>query len=77
MQLNTELDSQYYENLQQLQRTMGKDLQAVLESAIDELYARQKVAVGRDALAILKKNGFIGCMQGDGNLSQDYKQKLN
>jgi hypothetical protein len=77
MQINTELDAQHYEKLQQLQRTTGKDLRAVLESAIDELYARHKVAVGRDALAILRNNGFIGCMHGDGRLSQDYKQKLD
>jgi len=77
MHINTELDAPHYEKLQQLQRAMGKDLRGLLEFAIDELYARHKVAVGRDALAILQNNGFIGCLHGDGNLSQNYKQELD
>ncbi|MGB5686112.1 MAG: hypothetical protein WBM35_09880 [Candidatus Electrothrix sp.] len=46
MQINTELGSRNYENLQQLQRTAGKDFRTLLELAIDELYARHQPAVG-------------------------------
>lgn len=37
----------------------------------------QQVATGREALAILRRNGFIGCLHGNGHLSQDYKQELD
>ncbi|MDM8564847.1 hypothetical protein QUF74_04260 [Candidatus Halobeggiatoa sp. HSG11] len=77
MQINTELDTQHYEKLQQLQRIMGKNLRTLLELAIDDLYARHNVSVGHDALTILQKNNFIGCLHGDGKLSQNYKQELD
>lgn len=77
MELNTELGSQQYEKLRQLQRTVGKDLRSVLELAIDELYARHQIAVGADALAILRKNGVIGCLQDESDLSEKYKEKLD
>jgi len=77
MQINMELSDQHYEKLQQLQRAIGKDFRTLLELAIDDLYARHKIAVGRDALTILRKNGFIGCLHGNGRLSEDYKQELD
>ncbi len=77
MQLNTELGSRHYEKLQQLQRTAGKDLRTLLELAIDELYARHQTAVGADALEILRKNGVVGCMHDDSDLSKNYKKELN
>ena len=77
MQINTELDAQHYEKLQQLQQIMGKNLRKLLEFAIDDLYSRHKVSVGHDALMILQKNNFIGCLHGDGHLSQNYKQELD
>lgn len=77
MELNTELGSQHYEKLRQLQRTVGKDLRSVLELAIDELYARHQVAVGADALAILRRNGVVGCLHDDIDLSEKYKEKLD
>lgn len=77
MQIKTELDDQHYEKLQQLQKIMGKNLTALLELAIDDLYARPKVSIGHDALMILRENHFIGCLPGEGNLSQNYKQELD
>jgi len=77
MELNTELGSRQYEKLRQLQRTVGKDLRSVLELAIDELYARRHIAVGSDALAILRKNGVVGCLHDDSDLSENYKEKLD
>lgn len=77
MQINTELDSRHYEKLRQLQCTMGKDLSTLLAFAIDDLYARHTVATGHEALAIFRQNGFIGCLRGDGQLSQNYKKELN
>lgn len=77
MQINTELDAQHYEKLQQLQQLMGKNLRTLLEFAIDDLYARHHVAVGHDVLEILRENNFVGCLHGDGKLSQNYKQVLD
>lgn len=77
MQLNLELGNRHYEKLQQLQHTVGKDARTVLELAIDELYARHQVAVGPDALKILRKNGMVGCLHGGSNLSENYKNELD
>lgn len=77
MQLNMELGSQHYEKLRQLQHTVGKDLRSVVELAIDELYARRQVAVGADALAILRQNGVVGCLHDESDLSEKYKEKLD
>lgn len=77
MELNTELGSQQYEKLRQLQRPVGKDLRSVVELAIDELYARHQIAVGADALAILRKNGVVGCLHDESGLSEKYKEKLD
>lgn len=35
------------------------------------------VAIGVDALAILNKNGFIGCLHSNEELSQNYKKLLD
>jgi hypothetical protein len=45
--------------------------------AIDELYAHHQIAVGADALAILRKNGVVGCLHDDSDLSEKYKEKLD
>jgi hypothetical protein len=50
MQITTELDTIYYEKLQQLQQAMGKNLRTLLEIAIDDLYARHKVLIIADSL---------------------------
>ncbi len=82
-----ELDEHYLELLYNIIRqfprrssaseTQKETLRSHPAFAIDELCARHNVATGSDALAILRKNGFIGCLHGDGRLSQDYKQKLD
>jgi hypothetical protein len=41
-----------------------------------EKYARHQIAVGADALAILRKNGVVGCLHDDSDLSEKYKEKL-
>ena len=60
-----------------LKTQLNQDVQTLLQLAIDNLYERHQLTPpmteGRKSLAILRKNGFIGCLQGDGNLSQDYK----
>ena len=77
MQIITELNTDHYEKLQQLQMSMGKDVGTLLELAIDNLYEKYNVVVGYEALTILRNNEFVGCLHDDSNLSQNYKQKLD
>lgn len=77
MHIEAELDEKHYEKLIKLQKVMKRDTDAVLQQAIDELFEREKVAIGSDALKILRNNGFVGCLHGDGFLSQDYKEELD
>jgi len=48
--------------------------QGVIQTSENE---NLQLTEGQKALAILQGSGFIGCLQGDGNLSQDYKQVLD
>ncbi|MEB3339093.1 MAG: hypothetical protein VKJ46_16600 [Leptolyngbyaceae bacterium] len=77
MKITVELESQDYQKLQQLQKNLGKDIDTVLMLAIEEFYDRHRVAVGAKALEILQRNGFVGCLQGEGDLSVNYKQELD
>jgi hypothetical protein len=45
-----------------------------LQLAIDSLYEHYQLYEGQKALAILQKNGFIGCLQGDGDLSENFSR---
>jgi len=77
MQITTDLDSSHYNKLKTLQTQLNQDVQTLLQLAIDDLYERHQLnppmTEGQKSLAILRKNGFIGCLQDDGNLPQDYK----
>ncbi len=81
MKITADLDSLHYSKLTTLQTQLNQDVQTLLQLAIDDLYERHQLnrpmTEGQKSLAILRKNGFIGCLQGDGNLSQDYKQLLD
>ncbi len=77
MQIHTELDDQHYLKLQQLQSLLDKDINQLLSAAIDHLYNQHNIAVGSEALTILNKNGFVGCLQDDAELSQQYKERLD
>jgi hypothetical protein len=77
MQITADLDSLHYSKLTTLQTQLNQDIQTLLQLAIDDLYERHQLTPpmteGQKSLAILRKNGFIGCLQGDGNFPQDYK----
>jgi len=68
MQIIANLDAQHYDKLTTLQAQLNKDATALLQLAIDSLYEHYQLNEGQKALAILQKNGFIGCLQGDGDL---------
>lgn len=77
MQITAELDQQHFERLQELEKQSGKDVSAIIKEAIDEMILRKKTVPAYQALEILGRNGFIGCMEGDGELSVRYKDKLD
>ena len=77
MQITAELDAQHVQRIQQLHKILGKNIQTLLELAIDELYTRHQVASGTAAREIFQRQGFIGCLHEESNLSSQYKQVLD
>ncbi len=51
----------------------------LIERLTKEFQAKEEpsVAIGEDVLSILNKNGFIGCLHSNEELSQNYKKYLN
>lgn len=72
MQITVELDTQHAEKLQELEKALMKDTSELISFAINEIYKRQ-VTDGQKACQIMVQTGFIGSMEGDGNLSENYK----
>ena len=58
--------------MQKLGMESDKEAQVKIEE-----YARHQVAVGADALAILRRNEVVGCLHDDCDLSEKYKEKLD
>lgn len=77
MQITAELDQQHFERLQQLEQQSGKNTSLLIEEAIDEMFVRRKGMPAYQALEVMRSNGFIGCMEGDAELSVRYKEKLD
>jgi hypothetical protein len=77
MQLNIELNQEYESKLVYVQqRTAQKDIKATIEAAIDSYYS-QLEPTQKTALELFRDSGFIGCAQGDENLSTNYKSVVN
>ena len=80
MQITAELDSQHLEKLQSLEKALRKNTSELIALAIDEVYQRQTAAPiseGQKAYQLMLQSGFVGCMSGDGNLSERYKHELD
>ncbi len=77
MQIIAELDLQHHQKIRQLQKILGENIATVLEIAIDELYARHQTAIGEKAKQIFQRNGFIGCLHEENDLSLNYKCELD
>ncbi len=58
--------------MQKLSMEPDKETQGKVEK-----YTRHQIAVGADALAILRKNGVVSCLHDDIDLSEKYKEKLD
>jgi hypothetical protein len=77
MQLNIELNQEYESKLVYVQqRTAQKDIKATIEAAIDSYYS-QLEPIQKTALELFRDSGFIGCAQGDENLSTNYKSVVS
>ncbi|MDS4027981.1 MAG: hypothetical protein RKO25_13480 [Candidatus Contendobacter sp.] len=79
MHIETELDDVYAERLVELQKRLNKPLSQLvaemLTKAIDEIPVPAETE-GQKVLRILEAHQLLGCMEGDSNLSVDYKKHL-
>jgi hypothetical protein len=79
MNIEVELDEIHTERLLILQQRLNKPLTEIaaecLARAVDESIASAETE-GLKILRIMEKRGILGCMEGDGALSVDYKKYL-
>jgi hypothetical protein len=75
MHINAELDPLHAEKLAKLQAYWNKSISDAIATAID-LAVEQMETPGAKAFRIFEEEGLIGCMEGDGTLSVDYKKQL-
>lgn len=79
MLIEAELDDIHAERLLRLQQKLQKPLAEVVAEAIDALNDATLIhqeTHGERILRIMEEEGLIGCFEGDGNLSVDYKKHL-
>lgn len=79
MHIEVELDEIHSERLMRLQQRLNKPLTEIaaeiLARAVDETIVPPETE-GSKILKIMEKHGILGCMEGDGTLSVDYKKHL-
>ena len=79
MHIEAELDDVYTERLLELQKRLNKSLPQLiaemLAKAIDETPIPPETE-GQKVLRILEKHELLGCMEGNGHLTVDYKKHL-
>ena len=78
MQITAELDSQHLEKLHLLERTLKKNTSELISFAIDEIFTKNPSKTeGQNAYELMLQSGFIGCVEMDENLSENYKDTLD
>ena len=80
MQITAELDNQHIEKLKNLEKIFNKNTSELISFALDEIYYKQepvKLSEGQKAYQLMQETGFIGSIEGDGNLSENYKEHLD
>jgi hypothetical protein len=78
MQITAELDSQHVEKLHTLEKSLKKSTSELIAFAIDEVFTKNLATTeGQNAYQLMQQSGFIGCMEDDGNLSENYKELLD
>ena len=80
MQIIAEIDTKHLDKLHELEKSLRKNTSELISLAIDEIYNKQKSTErteGQKAYQIMQQSGFIGSIEGDGNLSENYKEQLD
>lgn len=75
MELHIRLDENHSEKIRLLQKELHLPPETLVQQAIDLLYQQQHPVA--EAFEILQASGFIGCMQGPGDLSENYKSVID
>lgn len=74
--VNARLDPDAAEKLTYLAQSEQKSVSDIIRIAIDRYYEQAR-ATHAVATGILERNGFIGCADGERNLSTEYKRYLS
>ncbi len=78
MQITAELDSQHLEKLHTLEKSLKKSTSELIALAIDEVFTQSTSKTeGQNAYQLMQQSGFIGCVENDENLSENYKDCLD
>lgn len=78
MQITAELDNQHLEKLQMLEKTLKKNTSELIALALDEFFLKNlEKTEGQNAYQLMQQSGFIGCVENDENLSENYKDYLD
>jgi hypothetical protein len=78
MQITAELDNQHLEKLQTLEKSLKKTTSELIALAIDEIFNKNTTKnEGQTAYQLMQQSGFIGCVELDENLSENYKDHLD
>jgi len=80
MQITAEIDTKHLDKLKELEKNLRKNTSELISLAIDEIYNKQKsteLNEGQKAYQIMQQSGFIGSIEGAGDLSENYKDQLD
>ena len=78
MQITAELDSQHLEKLQALEKQLQQNTSEFIAWAIDKIYQeKNSLTEGQTAYQLMQQSGFIGCVELNENLSENYKEHLD
>jgi hypothetical protein len=78
MQITLELDNQHIEKLHALENQLKINASELIASLIDEVFSKNKIQnEGQTAYQLMLESGFIGCVEIDENLSENYKDYLD
>lgn len=78
MRIEAELDDIHAERLLEIQRESGKPLSDLVSEMIAKAIDKEPPpeTEGQKILRLLEEHGLLGCMEGDGHLSENYKKYL-
>jgi len=78
MQITAELDSQHVDKLHALEKAFKINTSELIALAIDEVFTKNAaINEGKNAYQIMQQSGFIGSLEDNGDLSENYKDYLD